>query len=286
MSRLASRFEAIGVLLGESVTRPTWAYHHFRGILEYRGFGDPGRHLSLAPKDVREFDSRSMAIPIHVFDQSLAEARAWISDLGNDSTGVIPPNFDASNFLAELVYALTRIERPAVVVEIGVGRGATTRAILSALATNAFGELHSIEFPSLRWNYAASVGSLVSERLRSRWTLHFGPSAQILPRVARRVEKIDLFVHDGGHTYASQYRDLRVATENMEDGGLLVVDDVNNSAFIDVANYVQAAPVLLAQPPKRDPVGLARVPARLGASSAEQALRKHRDDGSVVVPKS
>jgi len=142
-------------------------------------------------------------------------------------------------FLAEQVLA----RKPCAVLEVGVAYGATSAVILDALAKNRTGRLTSIDLPMLALEIR-DVGKLVPEDLRSRWSLHLGPSSQLLPRIARESSPIDLFLHDGDHTYPVQLSDFRTVWPYIRPGALIVVDDVCNPAFEDFADEVACVPVL------------------------------------------
>ena len=86
--------------------------------------------------------------------------------------------------------------------------------------------------------------------LRSRWELHLGPSSQLLQKLARERSPIDLFVHDGDHTYPVQMSDFQSVWRHMRPGGLVVVDDVCNPAFEDFADEVRCVPVVVAKAPR------------------------------------
>jgi predicted O-methyltransferase YrrM len=192
--------------------------------------------------------------------------RAWneaVVELGStngrNQPSLIPRNNDGSDELVRTVYALTRLLRPPKVLEIGVGRGATSRAILAALHENGDGHLWSVEFPPLRAGYAHDVGCLVEPELRGKWSLLFAPSAQVIPRVLADGGPPRLFVHDGAHSYYIQRSDLQAVARVMNPGDVIVVDDVNNDAFLEVADAHGLEWSSVAQH-KQHVLGLARRP--------------------------
>ena len=139
-----------------------------------------------------------------------------------------------------LLYALIRRSRPRVVVEAGVANGHSTVISLSALQANAFGELHSFDISN-------SVGSLLREVERARWTLHVSPPQSAFTRFRQVVNKlgpVDLFFHDSNHRYICQFADLLSVWPALGPGATVVVDDVNEAwAFFDFARNHDGAAI-------------------------------------------
>ena len=119
------------------------------------------------------------------------------------------------------LYAITRLLRPAVAVETGVGSGVSTTFLLSALRS---GVLHSID---LGVKYGEEdeeypVGFLVPEKLRRKWHFHKGNANVLLEPLLEDIGTIQLFYHDSLHTYRHVYFELECAWKHMERGVLLV----------------------------------------------------------------
>ncbi|MDQ6946428.1 MAG: class I SAM-dependent methyltransferase [Actinomycetota bacterium] len=173
----------------------------------------------------------------------------------------IPPGRDDAPWsggtdVLNLAGIVVLLKHPLTVVETGVATGYTTSVILSALRDNDAGVLHSIDLPPLQVAARSFVGRAVSAELRDRWSLHLGPSRWILPRLAASVGPIDLFVHDGDHSYAGQYDDFRRLWPHLAMGGTLICDDVCNSAFPEFAAEVGERAFLIAPPEHLAAVGL------------------------------
>lgn len=119
------------------------------------------------------------------------------------------------------LYAITRLLKPAVAVETGVGSGVSTTFILSALRT---GVLHSIDlgvkYGEEKEEYP--VGFLIPEGLKAKWHLHRGDAKALLEPLLDDLGDIQLFYHDSRHTYAHVYFELKCAWEHMKRGILLV----------------------------------------------------------------
>jgi hypothetical protein len=136
--------------------------------------------------------------------------------------------------LGRLCYALARVMRPAVVVETGVCYGVTSAFLLSALAVNGLGDLHSIDLPPLGKSAEDFVGRLVPSELRNRWILHRGRSQDILPGLLEKLVRVDCFVHDSLHTYRNMRREFDLVTPRLAKDAIVIADDVEgNCAFAE-----------------------------------------------------
>jgi len=126
------------------------------------------------------------------------------------------------------LYALTRWHRPNVVVESGGFVGLSAAFMLKALADEKVSE--------------AEVYSIESDENCEHWTLvpdNLRP--QLVPLRARVEEviesdklpsKIDMFLHDSGHSYPHMLWEFRAFWPRLREGGLLVSHDVHmNAAF-------------------------------------------------------
>jgi hypothetical protein len=107
---------------------------------------------------------------------------------------------DGDRAQAEAIWCLIAHVRPATVVETGVAHRLTTRVILEGLHRNQSGHLWSIDLPAVDPALHREIGLAVPEGLRSRWTYVEGTSRRRLPQLVRRLQQVDLFVHDSLHT--------------------------------------------------------------------------------------
>jgi predicted O-methyltransferase YrrM len=155
---------------------------------------------------------------------------------------------DADQSLAELAYSLVRERRPATVIETGVARGITSASLLTALAENDFGELHSIDLPPPRMVDAGLVGAAIPEELKDRWHYHWGSARRLLPGVLAGSTGPRLFIHDSDHSYAHMRWEIETAWAALEPGDVLLCDDAHfHSGFADAAAAVGAEPQFLRQ---------------------------------------
>jgi predicted O-methyltransferase YrrM len=139
-------------------------------------------------------------------------------------------------------YAVVRALQPDTVVETGVASGVSSAYLLLALQRNQKGTLHSVEIGD-----PASVpagkepGWIVPDGLRSRWHLHLGDVAAILPGLLRELGEVDIFIHDTLHTYEQVKFEFGLAHPHVRKGGLLLADDALwNSAFPEFARAISS----------------------------------------------
>lgn len=151
-----------------------------------------------------------------------------------------PAYYDISNRSQRAVYLLVRHLRPTTVLETGIADGRSTAIILAALEANGHGFLHSVDI-------ADDVGSLVPSRHVS-WRKHItsgtnGSFSELLDSLP----PIDLFIHDGDHSYGAQWHEYTSAWAKLSSRGVLASDDVNwSNAFLDFCSARDRRPVVLA----------------------------------------
>jgi len=180
-----------------------------------------------------------------LYDVRAAINREWKRVVGQ---GVFSGAHNADPALGELCYALCRLLRPAVVLETGVAYGVTSAHILAALAVNGRGRLHSIDLPPLGVESDGYVGRLVPEHLRTRWELHRGESARVLPRLLRELPSVGLFVHDSLHTYRCIRNELECVAACLAKDSAVIVDDMQtNRAFDHWVEWVHPQEALCIQ---------------------------------------
>ena len=160
-----------------------------------------------------------------------------------------------------MLYALVREINPSYAIETGVLHGLTSAFMLRALDCNGNGRLVSVDLPS--YFHAGPVnrdgftdtlppekepGWVVAEAYRHRWDLRLGNSLEILPKVFARYGKAGLFVHDSEHTYETMWGEMTLAWEHLEQGGVMVCDNVDsNTSFFDFCRRVGRIPFVVAQ---------------------------------------
>lgn len=236
-------------------TRPAWAWHWV-----WFSPHNPANSIKRHVNRLEEYDKHHISLddvvekvsgaPGHHVQQMLLEAEAVRVGTSSEGTA-ISPAFDASPELAKLCYCLVRLVKPSTVVETGVGRGVTTYHILSALRMNDMGGLYSVELPTLRLGARKKTGELVPTSLRSNWTLIFGPAEREIKKRSKELQELDMFIHDSNHTYLNQVTEYRLALNMLNKGGILVSDDVDNDAFIEVCEEFGSQMMIVEQSKNR-----------------------------------
>jgi predicted O-methyltransferase YrrM len=187
----------------------------------------------------------------------LARESLWIPQPDPDE----PLNvWNAREELLAMVGTVVKLMRPAVMVETGVALGFTTATVLQAMHEVDRGRLYSVDLPALQYDPDDPVGRAVPQGLKYRWELTLGDSRDVLGGLVARVAPLDVFLHDALHTYTSQLREYRTAWPYLRPGGLLLSDDVGNTAFVEFAREVGAEPHVVLSPTRPSAVGLLRKP--------------------------
>jgi Methyltransferase domain len=150
---------------------------------------------------------------------------------------------DGDRGLARAAWCLTHHLPAATVVETGVARGITSRAILEALDRRGDGRLCSIDLPALDTAVHGEIAAAVPSGLRGRWRYVDGTSRRRLPPLLQELGEIDLFVHDSSHTTRNVRFELERAWSAMRRGALVADDIERNEGF---ARFTHAHPQALA----------------------------------------
>ena len=136
---------------------------------------------------------------------------------------------DGDRAQARAIWCLVAHLRPATVVETGVAHGLTSRVILEGLHRNRSGHLWSVDLPAVDPALHHEIGIAVPGDLRSRWTYVEGTSRRRLPELVRRLQQVDLFIHDSLHTARNTCFELDTVWPALPPGGVAVVDDIDRS---------------------------------------------------------
>jgi predicted O-methyltransferase YrrM len=164
---------------------------------------------------------------------------------------VFPERWAVEAGTSFLLYALVRIRKPAVVVEVGVANGHSSYYILNALLANGQGKLYSFDIES-------DVGGLLGSEERASWELRqvsYGRSGATLDTQLTGLPAADLCFHDGDHQYLGQRAEFERLWKQLNPEGVLVCDDVDAShALMDFVEAVGEAPEILVD--RRKVVGI------------------------------
>jgi hypothetical protein len=148
---------------------------------------------------------------------------------------------DGDARFVRIAWCLARHLRPKRVLETGVARGLTTRALLEAFERSDAGRLWSIDLPPLlELDLAKETAAAVPDRLHDRWTLLRGSSRRVLHPLVTGLGRIDLFVHDSMHTTRNLRFELEQVWPALTPGGAALIDDVEKNTA--TAQFLQAHP--------------------------------------------
>lgn len=172
-------------------------------------------------------------------DQLWEEARLFAAqqrDMASDKLARIGIDLGGGGAY-DLIYFLTRLLRPQVIVETGVAAGFSSRAFLTALDANGGGTLLSSDFPYFRLaDPERYVGYLVEPELRKEWTPLVKGDRTNLPQIAARAERIDLFHYDSDKSYDGRSFALRELERRFTPSTVVIFDDIqDNWHFRDFA---------------------------------------------------
>lgn len=146
---------------------------------------------------------------------------------------------DKFSHKAQLLYFLIRKIKPKIVIETGVAAGESTGYILQAIQDNKVGKLYSIDLPFQWYIYGSNKlhldslpagkmpGYLVPEKLKKNWQLCLGNTQKELPKLLRKLGKIDIFLHDSEHSYKSMMFEYNQSWPYIKKGGYLLSDDIS-----------------------------------------------------------
>lgn len=145
----------------------------------------------------------------------------------------------------EDLYAIVRRLRPELVVETGVGYGASSAFILQALEDNEKGLLYSIDLPG-QFAEETQVGLCVPSSLLPRWHLALGDARSILPSLLDEIGSIDAFFHDSLHTYDHMMFEFQHAWSHLRNSGYLLADNTDlNPSFPNFCRMMGVKPTML-----------------------------------------
>lgn len=131
-------------------------------------------------------------------------------------------------------YCLVRKNKPKIIVETGTSMGWSSYMILSAIFRNNIGHLYSFDLnDSENVKRYGGVGYLVSDTLKKNWTLTIGNTKEKLEPVLKKLNQIDMFIHDSEHSYETMMYEYITAWKYLKKDGILGSDDINHSNAFD-----------------------------------------------------
>jgi len=140
-----------------------------------------------------------------------------------------------------VLYFLTRLYRPEIVLETGVAAGYSSNAFLSALKRNEYGCLFSSDFPYFRINNPESyIGILVDDKLKVGWNLFIEGDKINLPIICNKIDKVDIFHYDSDKSYSGRDYALNLIRSKIHKETTIIFDDIqDNNYFKDFVHKYQ-----------------------------------------------
>jgi predicted O-methyltransferase YrrM len=173
---------------------------------------------------------------VRLFDELENDTQFVSSIYENLKASPPSPGSRAMTHEAELLYVVTRIIKPSIFVETGVGAGKSSAFILRAMEKNEKGVLYSVDLPDEH----TQSGWIVPHKLKSRWDLRLGSSEELLRSLLLEIGPIDVFFHDSDHSYENMMFEFRSAWPFLKRNGLFLAHDVGrNDALFDFCSEVK-----------------------------------------------
>ncbi|TWE07407.1 class I SAM-dependent methyltransferase [Rudaeicoccus suwonensis] len=188
----------------------------------YDLLGASGRRLAEPEDFVRRL--ANAAIPEEVISE-FADLKKEFEDRRKSTSVPYELFHDIESASMLLCYALTRTLKPEIIVETGVGNGASTFFFLRALAKNNRGTLHSFDISD-------DVGVYLSGENQRSWVLHVLDARSPLEDLKREIKTlppIDVFIHDSHHRYKYMTAELKIAETHLSSRGVILCDDAEST---------------------------------------------------------
>jgi predicted O-methyltransferase YrrM len=230
---------------------PAWWSANLKNRLDFAS-RHPAYAIKAVFRDVLAIDERFLArltganaAEISRFLGEPFQDRRFYDHLRHAETQFDPAQSIGADLYAKRVllqYAIIRAFKPDRVLETGVANGVSSAYVLLAMERNQKGVLHSIDVADGSFLPPGErTGWIVPGWLRKRWTLNLGDARELLPRVLKDLDSLDIFIHDSLHTYEHMKFEYEQAYPHLRHGGILISDDALwNSAFSEFAHKVAA----------------------------------------------
>ncbi len=172
----------------------------------------------------------------------VTSARRRLAELGPGRTRSVH-DFDRVAVPAsdsEVLRDLLLLERPQVVVEIGLGYGSSALAIAEALVASGSGSPQHLIIDAYQDQfYRAGWEALTTTGLDGICTLVEERSQIVLPRLLSEGFAADAAFVDGSHMFHNVFLDLCYLWEMVRPGGLVVMDDCDWPSVATAARYFE-----------------------------------------------
>lgn len=170
-----------------------------------------------------------------VFDEAYPSCKSFLGNMPYYAT----TGANSIPALSELTFyqhyrLLGQQKKPKNILEIGSRYGYSLASLLKGAGCDNVDEIVSIDLENYGNQFNKSSQEIAEANIKSvgyrgKSTFHKGNSANykqfILPQ-----QRFDLIHIDGDHSYAGAKRDMENAWDNLERGGTMAVDDMDNSS--------------------------------------------------------
>lgn len=131
-----------------------------------------------------------------------------------------------------LLFDLVRLLGANKVIETGVAYGWSSLAILNAMELNNNGNLISVDMPYPKMGNEKSVGIVVPEYLKKRWSLIREPDRRgIIKAIKIAGGEIDLCHYDSDKNWWGRAYAFPLLWSALKHGGLFISDDIQDNMF-------------------------------------------------------
>ena len=169
-------------------------------------------------------------LQISDIEKSILEAESVLIDNKNIFSIDFPSKWNSGRNLQIVIFAITRLISPELVVETGTANGTSANSWASGLKLNKKGKLISVDIKRSTLEGVEKENLPYIECVVSDGTIK--GLSKILEANNIRNLRNSIFLHDSDHSYYGQYSDYKSAKDN--DFSLLLSDDIDASlAFID-----------------------------------------------------
>ena len=202
----------------------------YNRLFPYEGSLSKNQNLVWIKKNVSEISTFANSLSSSIWEESITQSHN-LEKNANEILGKI--KYDLGGGAAyPLLYFLVRYLSPDNVLETGVAAGFSSYSILSALGRNGKGTLYSSDFPYFRIDDPEKyIGIVVEKNLRKNWHLFIEGDDNNLPKIFKRVNKIDMFSYDSDKTYAGRSKTLKKVSKLLNENSVIIMDDIQDNSF-------------------------------------------------------
>jgi len=132
-----------------------------------------------------------------------------------------------------LLYFLTRLHKPKIILETGVAAGYSSSAFLEAINKNKIGKLFSSDFPYFRIpNPESFIGILVNEKYKKNWNLFLNGDEINMPKIKKILKnKIDFVHYDSDKSYIGKKKFFKQISNYLKKKTIIIIDDIQDDNF-------------------------------------------------------